>query len=165
MKSMIAFSLFVNIVIGMAVLAPQAVSITSTIVRPENEGNKQDVGVKNSLISNQKVSASTSALVGTTELQACSTYHLHNQIENVGAAGNQSIADITAPSAGSPAVISEKVNKGNFKEIARFYSHPPVTANLNIFGDISGEIWVQANAVNMSYKIEMFDYDPTSTLR
>ena len=108
-------------------------------------------------------SVSTGYFIGATQSLPCNTYYLHRNEVNVGTDGVQKIANTTAPPVGTPAVASKQLTLPLvYVEIARFYSDPPLTADFNIAGDITGSLWVQASQLNTSFKVEMFDYNPVN---
>lgn len=158
--SRMILSLLVNSLFGMAVLVAQAAPSPEATLR-QNAG-KQNLQPNSSLTSSQKSYLAASGFINTSELQACAIYHFSNQSEDVGVDGVQPIAGITPPSAGSPTEISVDVDRNKFSEVARFYTHPSFPSAFNIFGDISGMVWVQTNTVNTVYRFEMFDYNPAT---
>jgi uncharacterized repeat protein (TIGR01451 family) len=103
---------------------------------------------------------STGYFIGATQSLPCNTYYLHRNEVNVGTDGVQKIANTTAPLAGAPAVASQQLSLlSGLKEIARFYSDPPLAADFSA-GDITGSLWIQASQLNTAFKVEMFDYNP-----
>jgi uncharacterized repeat protein (TIGR01451 family) len=101
--------------------------------------------------------------IAASQSPSCNTYYLRRNTANVGADGVQKIANVTAPTASTPAVASLQLPLlSDFSVIARFYSDPALAANYNMGGDISGSLWVQASQLNTTFRLEMFDYNPVS---
>jgi uncharacterized repeat protein (TIGR01451 family) len=105
--------------------------------------------------------------VGVAASSACDTFYFRRDTVNVGGGllgdGVQKIANTTLPTAGTAAVSAKSLTLlPTFTEIDRFYSNPPLAANLNLAGSITGLFGLQTNNLNVTFRVEMFDYNPAN---
>jgi uncharacterized repeat protein (TIGR01451 family) len=102
--------------------------------------------------------------ISAAQLLACDTYYFRNQTQSVGSDGQQRIAITTPPTSGTPTVASTLiVVPALYVEIIRFYSHPALTADLNISGTLDSIIWAQTNSFqNTTFRVQAYDYDPAN---
>jgi uncharacterized repeat protein (TIGR01451 family) len=100
---------------------------------------------------------------------ACDTYYFRRNTVNVGGGllgdGVQKIANTTLPAASAPAVTNKSLAPLIFTEIDRFYSDPPLATTLSLSGLITGLFWIQTNNLNVTFRVEMFDYNPTNNAK
>lgn len=106
----------------------------------------------------------TPEFISAAQLLACDTYYFRNQTQSVGSDGQQRIAITTPPTSETPTVASSQlVIPGLYVEIIRFYSHPALTADLNISGTLDSIIWAQTNSFqNTTFRVQAYDYNPTN---
>ncbi len=108
--------------------------------------------------------------INAADSSACNTYYLRRNTVNVGGGilgdGVQKIANTTLPTASLPAVTNKSLALlPSFTEIDRFYTDPPLAANLSLSGLLIGSIWIQTNNLNATFRIELFDYNPTNNAK
>jgi len=127
--------------------------------------NKPNVVKSLETISLATVSADA---IGAAASSACDTFYLRRDTVDVGGGllgdGERKIANTTLPTAGAPEVTNKSLGL-SFTEIDRFYSDPLLAANLNLSGSITGLIWIQTNNLNATFRVEMFDYNPTNNAK
>jgi uncharacterized repeat protein (TIGR01451 family) len=167
LNSTVILSLFVILLLGamafVVAAAPQP--LKAPLSSDAGEQNASDIP---SLAPNSTSPAYASNPSNTTEPVLCTTYYFHDQFKNVGSAGNQRIADATAPSAGSSTEQVEVTlpllaGLETHTEIARFYSDPILGADFVLVGDIVGSVWLQTTDFgNTRFTGEVFDYNPAN---
>lgn len=150
--------------LGSVTMLAQAAPESTAGDLPESV-NKPNVVKSLETISLATVSADA---IGAAASSACETYYLRRDTVDVGGGllgdGVRKIANTTLPTAGAPAVTNKSLGL-SFTEIDRFYSDPLLAANLNLSGSITGLIWIQTNNLNATFRVEMFDYNPTNNAK
>jgi uncharacterized repeat protein (TIGR01451 family) len=154
--------LSVMLVASIAALA-QAAPAPDVPTRSDDGINSQPGG--DEIFTGNPFSASAAPeFISAVQLLACDTYYFRNQTQSVGSDGQQRIAITTPPTSGTPTVASTLiVVPALYVEIIRFYSHPALTADLNISGTLDSIIWAQTNSFqNTTFRVQAYDYDPAN---
>ncbi|MBI1878032.1 MAG: DUF11 domain-containing protein [Chloroflexi bacterium] len=128
--------------------------------------NKLNVVKSMKTISLATVSAD---VIGAAASSACDTFYFRRDTVDVGGGllgdGVRKIANTTLPTADAPAVTNKSLAPLIFTEIDRFYSDPPLAANLSLSGSMTGLFWLQTNNLNVTFRVEMFDYNPANNAK
>jgi uncharacterized repeat protein (TIGR01451 family) len=111
----------------------------------------------------------TTPAISSAASSACDTYYFRRNTVNVGGGllgdGVQKIANTALPTAGTSAVTNKSLTPLIFTEIDRFYSDPPLATTLSLSGLITGLFWIQTNNLNVTFRVEMFGYNPTNNAK
>ncbi|MCB0213387.1 MAG: DUF11 domain-containing protein [Anaerolineae bacterium] len=103
--------------------------------------------------------------ISVSSTEVCNNFYFHNQNKDVGDDGSQKIANTTTPTGSTPATVSRTLSflLTTYEEVARFYSDPAATSDVNVVDDIVGSIWLQTTDYsNTDFLIELFDYNPSN---
>jgi uncharacterized repeat protein (TIGR01451 family) len=160
-------SLLAGVLAIIAALVGRATPLHASPIPPEHVPVFNDVSNIH-FTPDQYLRPAVDNLIGAAQQQLCHTYYFHNQSQNVGFDGNQSIANTTAPPAGAPSQAEAtlpprllSISPITFVEVAKFYSDPVLPAKFSLTGDIVASIWLQTSDFqNTIFRAEMVTYNP-----